>query len=138
MDPKHVISLLQGEYTTVDVRFDASFKLYTYKTRLRLAKGDWVIVSVKDVLKVVEVVRVHSVPRIDFDAAYDYKWIVQKVDMTAYNATLEEEEKLQHHLDTLDRMQKRESFLAILEKSYPEGTASHDYFMRKLKPLLKD
>lgn len=138
MNPKHIVSLLQGAYTTVEVRFEPVGKLYTYKTRLKLVKGDWVIVVVNHVVKVVEVVNVHAAPRIDFDAPYDYKWIVQKVDFANYNKILEEEEGIKHHLDTLDRLQKRSTLLEIFDKTYPTGSKARDYWLTKIKPLLKD
>lgn len=138
MKPNHVISLLQGSYTTVDVRFDLLSKLYTYKTRLSLVKGDWAVVLVKNVLKIVEVISVHSAPKIDYEAPYDYKWIVQKVDMTMYEKTVKEEQKLQTHLDTLDRLHKRQALLEILDKTYPSGSKAHDYWLTKIKPLLED
>jgi hypothetical protein len=138
MNPRHLVSLIDGEYTTVAVRFDAASKLYTYKTRLKLQRNDWVIVSVNDVLKVVQVVQVHATPQIDFEAKFDYKWVVQKVDMSDYNTTLAAEAKLVEHIDAMERLHKRYTMRQIIENVYVKGSPAHDYYITKVKPLLKD
>ena len=133
-----MVSFLQGEYTTVEVRFDLMSKLYTYKTRLSFTNGDFAVVNVNGVLKLVEVKVVHSVPKIDFKATFDYKWIVCKVDTEEYTYNLVEEAKLQEHLDTMDRLHKRQSMVEIFEKTYAPGTKAREYFNKVVKPLLKD
>jgi hypothetical protein len=138
MKPNHIISLMQGAYTTVDVRFEPYGKLYTYKTRITLTKGDWAVVKVNAFYKTVEVVYVHSAPKIDFDAAFEYKWIVCKVQTEAYDKIVQEEAELQDRLDTLDRLEKRQSLLNILDKTYTPGTKAHEYYLAKIKPILKD
>lgn len=75
------------DFKTVGCMFSGSGKLYTYKTRLDLVKGDKVVVDVNGEFKVVEVGAVHSTPQIDPKAAKGfYKWIVSKVDLEHYAA----------------------------------------------------
>lgn len=139
MKPNHIISLLQGVYTTVDVRFgQPGSKLYTYKTRLSLKKGDYVIVCARNTYEVVEVVSVHHTPKIDYEAAFDYKWVVQKLDTRSYDKIVQEESELQSHLDIADTLRRKESLMEIFEKTYPEGSKSRSYWLEKIKPLLKD
>lgn len=133
-----IISLLQGIYTTVDVRFENPGKLYTYKTRLSLIRGDKVVVFARDIFQVVEVVNVHTAPKIDYAATFEYKWIVQKLDTSTYDKVLEEEAELQTHLDIADRLRQRQAIMEVLEKTYPEDSKSRSYWLTKIKPLLKD
>lgn len=72
------------EFKTVGVQFDGTGRYYTYKTLLHLAIGDKVVVDVNGVYKVVDVVEVHSKPKIDPKATFAYKWIVSKVDLDGY------------------------------------------------------
>lgn len=133
-----IISLLQGIYTTVDVRFENPGKLYTYKTRLSLIRGDKVVVFARDIFQVVEVVNVHAAPKIDYAATFEYKWIVQKLDTSTYDKVLEEEAELQNRLSMLDRLEKRHTLIGIVDKTYPEGSKARQYWLEKVKPLLKD
>lgn len=133
-----ILSLLQGVYTTVDVRFENPGKLYTYKTRIPFKRGDNAIVDVRGVLKLVEVVNVHHTPKIDYAATFEYQWIVQKVDTTAYEKVLEGEAELQNHFNVLDRLERKQALIDTFEKTYPEGSKTREYWFAKVKPLLKD
>lgn len=91
---------LFGGMKTVDVQFKGCNgggvgKSYTYKTNLDLAVGDDVVVDAPSTgMTVVVVTAVHKTPRIDPQAAYEYKWIVTKVDKTAYEQLLAKDEEL--------------------------------------------
>lgn len=59
MKHRHIISLLQKDYTTVGCEFAQSpGRIYTYKTNITLAKDDLVVVKVKDDYNICKVVRV--------------------------------------------------------------------------------
>ena len=65
MKHKHLLALLQSDYTTIEVTFDQNGKRYTYKARLSegIQEGDAVVVdSPSQGLVVVQVVAVHKVP----------------------------------------------------------------------------
>ena len=70
---------------------------YTYKTMLDLAVDDFVVVDTPSRgFQVVQVRELLSPMEVDFDVDFNYKWIVQKVDTTAYDeARAREKEILQ-------------------------------------------
>lgn len=66
---------------------------WAYKSLLvdNVQPGDKVLVDARGQLKVGLVVSVDATPQIDVESDIDYKWIVQKVDMTRYEQILESE-----------------------------------------------
>lgn len=100
MKQNHILSLLQENYTTVAVTFAVEIekylpgvnKLYTYKTNVDLKENDMVVVPSPDGFRVVRIIEVHDSPEIDTDASFDYKWVVDKVDMEGYEEILKAEE----------------------------------------------
>lgn len=109
MKHRHLIALLQEGYTTIQVVFNDDVrgrsKPYTYKAPLSagVEVGDRVVVdSPSKGLVVVEVVGTDKAPRIDLDADFTYKWIVQKVELKAYEEQLEREAKAMDALQEVD------------------------------------
>lgn len=104
----HLITMLQTGYTTVEVRYHgklAGSQPYTYKAISNtLAMGDTVVVPVDydgmEVLKLAKVVRVHDAPQVDVSLPYALKWIVQKVDRTAYDEQVAREQAALDALET--------------------------------------
>ena len=95
---------------TIDVRFTKDGQRYTYKTRLDLEKGDFVIVLVASrhmEMKIVEVVEVHENPKIGPNDVIQYKWALQKVDWKAYHESLEMDEKFAEQLAEKQRQKHR-------------------------------
>jgi hypothetical protein len=100
---KNLVSLMQDDYTTVQVVFQrpenapvtaSTGKRYTYKVRKGTATvGSFAVVEVGERLALVKVVEVDAVPKIDQSAAYKYKWILQIVDRAEYDHTLAVEAK---------------------------------------------
>ena len=116
MKQHHLISLLQANYVTVQVKFvrpafaptvPSSNKLYTYKTSLPVVEGDFAVVEVKNELTIVKVMKVDTVPQIDVDADYSYKWLVQRVDRTAYDNTLAVEQNFEKAITAAEREHQR-------------------------------
>ena len=74
---------------TVAVCFDqenGKGKSYTYKTRLKLKKGDLCNVKTPRGVIVVRVVTVHKEAQVSEVADFELKWIASKVDMQAIRA----------------------------------------------------
>ena len=65
--------------------------------------GDVAVVNSPRGLTLVMVVQVDEHPQIDVDADFDYKWLVQRVDMTRYNRQLEAEKNFQAVLLEIER-----------------------------------
>jgi len=109
---------------TVQCSFDAKpiegvTKLYTYKAKRGVYQaGDLAIIDNDGKYKFVVVVSVDEVPNIDPSAAYDYKWLVQKLDTTGYKRALAAEETLMQHLRNAERTkllaQVKEECLGVL------------------------
>lgn len=97
MNTQNLVSLLQENYTTcyavfaADTRVpDTLIKTYTYKLalgddNLPIAQaGDFAVVEVNGILKIVQIVAVHAQPETDIDAKFEYKWIINRVDLDHY------------------------------------------------------
>ena len=158
MKQKHMLSLMQDNYTTVQVLInpkknpDGTFapgsmepmqaagaapyaqpsmhqpmpteKTYTFKVLLtdNIKVDDYVVVFTTRGLKTGLVTQVDNTPKIDLDADYDYKWIVQKLDIAPYMETLQKEADFNLALVEIERQKKREEF----RKSYMENFEGND------------
>lgn len=126
-DFQHLIALLQKGYTTIGVRFDNSSQVYTYKAPKSvadaLAKDDLVVVPARNTFQVVKVVEVHAEPQIDVHKPLALKWIVQKVDTTAYDDQTAREEEAIQKLQVAERAQAQAKALAVLLESVEDRAA---------------
>jgi len=102
--------LLLDQIDTVQVTFDAKYieglsKLYTYKVKKGyVQEGDLaLILDTQQQFKVVQVVSVDDAPNIDPFAAYEYKWIYQKVDASIYDTCMAAEDELMEWLRKSER-----------------------------------
>jgi len=92
MNKHYILALLDDTIKTVSCKFRDGFKPYTYKTRLPLAVGDFVVVDTpSNGLQVCEVTQLHDLPELDPNSSTDYKWIITKVDLAAYRDQLAED-----------------------------------------------
>lgn len=138
----HILSLLQENYTTIHVSFDLEMSskdlpqerasnrnrqegLYTYKALLKdnLKPDDMVLVDTPSSgLCVVKVLVVDEEPKIDLNSKFPYKWIVQKVDMSTYNAIQEQEEMFRRRLVEIERNKQKKAVIQGFKDTYPEGS----------------
>lgn len=147
MNQKHLLSLLQNDFTTVDVVFESSVqdsfgravsqsKAYTYKAHLKdgVQVGDKVVVdSPSKGLSVVTVVAVDKTPRIDVHAPFDYKWIIQKVDTSRYEEMLKKEEQFLEAMAEVERAHQRQRLLEKFQAHLPEGSEARLLFDKTAK-----
>jgi hypothetical protein len=129
-DFQHLFALLQTGYTTVAVVFDgdqAAFRTYTYKVPKGLAdtlvKGDLLVVPARNEFKLVKVHEVHAEPEIDVTKPLALKWIVQKVDMTAYLDQTEREAQAVLKVQKAERAQAQQKALETLLGSVEDREA---------------
>ena len=100
--------LMLDKIDTVKVSFEPYVegltKLYTYKApKRKYAAGDLAIVVANGTYKVVQV---HSIDEIqDFDpySEMQYKWLVQKLDLTDYNKCIQTEKNIANLLIEAER-----------------------------------
>lgn len=114
------------EFYTVGVKFDPTLegevgvnsKEYTYKVDMdvELKEGDFVVVEAVGQLKVVVVTEVHLTPQINYHGNTTYKWVLQKVEVDAYNEKVKEEQYMKHNLKLLEANQQRD----IIRKAFIE------------------
>lgn len=114
MKQRHLISLMDKDYTTVSVVFQkdsnrpttsSTGKRYTYKTLKDNDPqvGDIAIVEVGVQLAFVKIVEVHTTPQIDFDADFDYKWLVQYVEREDYDKRMASEKKFLEGVEAAEK-----------------------------------
>lgn len=122
MKDKHMIHLVQ-EFYTIDAVFqnrDGSLgaKHYTFKVPkdLELSRGDQVVVEARGIFQIAEVAQVHKYAKIDYDSAFTYKWVVQRVDVERYEKIQSFEETFQQKLEEVLRRHREKQLLETLEQ----------------------
>lgn len=104
---------------------------YTYKVPLAwdVKEGETVIVlTPQSGLKFAHVVSVDEKPDIDVDADFDYRWAVQKVDLTEFQELTLKEQQFGAQMLEVERVKQRESLLESFRSSLPEGSAARTLF----------
>jgi hypothetical protein len=105
------LTLLRKDCITVVVTFNENERHnpqnYTYKALKKdnFQIGDTAVVEARGVIKLVTIKEVHTRPRLDPQAGFSYKWIMQKIDRTEHDR-LKEQERLFEEL-LLDAEQER-------------------------------
>jgi len=104
---------------------------YTYKVPLAwdVKEGQTVIVlTPQNGLKFAHVVSVDEKPDIDVDADFDYRWAVQKVDLTEFQELTLKEQQFGAQMLEVERVKQRESLMDSFRASLPEGSAARTLF----------
>ena len=105
-------------------------KIFLYKASHEMAatlqRGDSVVVAgANNGFMVGKVWQVHQTAQIDYDAPYAYRWLVQKIDTTAFDDHMQKEKQfvamLQESEKARQRAQARESLLASVRPIDPEA-----------------
>ena len=114
MNSSYIQTILDDTIKTVSIKFQNSSKTYTYKTRLDLAPGDFVIVKTHNGLSIVRVEEVHNVPNIPQNSDIEFKWISQKVDVGAIESAEEADKEFHDKYQEEVRRKHRENAKAEL------------------------
>lgn len=92
----------EGTFYTVSCSFfqDSSNREYTYKVPLTLETqvGDFAVVETNTGYKLVVIKAVHETPAIDYSISYEYRWIVDSVQLDPYLQIRKEEKELKKKL----------------------------------------
>lgn len=99
---------------------------YYYKTLLDIEEGDFVAVTTPgNKHQVVQVEEVLDYTEADIDEKITYKWVVQKIDFTAYEQVVEMEANLSKQLKTAERRRRltemKEDALSFLSDDERKG-----------------
>lgn len=106
-----LIALLQAQrgMTTAKVRLkDAGNSLLTYKVipGMTLNVDDFVVAQSGNTVKIGKVVELDNFADIDLESGLHYKWIVQKIDLAAVKAIVEEEVSLSKQFAAAEAQEK--------------------------------
>lgn len=114
----HLVSLLQENFTTVNVLFGGKDeRTWAYKVPLAwdVLPGDKLVVPVKrgdyPTYAVASVLTVDEAPVINVDADYGLRWAVQKLDFTEFFKLIEKEARALRVLQDLERRQMKEALV---------------------------
>jgi len=113
-------------------------KAYTYKVPRdeAIAIDDYVVVHGEHSgLAIGRVVRVDADPRIDVDAPYDYKWIVQRVDRETYQRRVDAERAFSDAMLNVERVRQREQLVQGFKDNLPEGSEARRLFEQTVGAL---
>lgn len=112
---------------------------YIYKapidTKLTAGESYVVVNSPHGGLKVAQVVQVHARPEIDFDGDTDYKWIVQAIDLSEYNANVERERNFNDAMVEVERERQRENVMESFRNKLPEGSHARQMFDQQVQAV---
>ncbi len=135
MKTKQIINAVDDSFFTIAVTYQWSAeeewnqprkkKEYTFKVpkTVKIEENDLVILpgnnNYVDVA-IGRVTKVHEEPDIDFDADFDYKWIVQKVDFDSYVYLVSRDTTFNQKIKTHEIQNKRDQVLAAFGVSREE------------------
>lgn len=129
MKTSMLVTLLTEGFALLGVKFERSEKTYYYKAPLAygIVEGETVVVeSPHSGYTCVKVVSVDNEPIIDVNGGYSYKWIVQRVDDTAYREHGEKEKLFYKHLNRLRNKALAENELARMRQAVAGTSAAKE------------
>ena len=90
----NAVALALDTVISVSIKFPTTDKQYTYLSTFDVSKGDTVVVDTQWGLKLVEVTAVRpGLPTELLESAYEYKFLVTKVDLDYYANQQRSEER---------------------------------------------
>lgn len=95
----------KGFYYTFKAEIDSDFKV-----------GDYAVVHARNELKIVRIVQIHDAPKIDMNANFEYKWVVQKIDFGVFKERHQEQKRIETLLNALQIAERKEALLDRLNK----------------------
>lgn len=129
----HLPNAVRQDYYTVRVTFKSGSGQYTFKVHdsIALEMGDQVVVQTKYGSSVADVLFVDDIPQINYDAPFEYSWVVQKVDRTQYDKLTEQDRKIIDEGKKREHKMNQQRALEFFSKSVG------DSFLNKLDEILK-
>lgn len=127
---KHDASPIRRPWSEAD-EFDRGERTYVYKVpkAWNVAGDDQLIVlTSQSGLSIVTVIHVDLEPDIDIDANHDYKWAVQKIDLSEFRDLTEREKSFKDQMTQIERVKQRESLVNSFRDSLPEGSEARKLF----------
>lgn len=128
--------LTQTKKQTIKEMQYATGRKYTFKadTSLNLKIGDYALVHANSELQIVQITEVHTCPQIDPTASYQYKWVVDKVNLEGFKHRQQEEKKAEALLHELLYVESQNNLNERFEQASKNNTA----FASKWKDFIKN
>lgn len=113
MEIEEILSLAQGEIIS------DYYREYTFKANLdlQLEVGDFAIVHSRNTLQVVQITKIDVQPNLDFNASFQYKWVIDKVNIQAFKQRMQEQKQLEMLLKQLDYVEQQHQLVERLEQA---------------------
>lgn len=96
-------------------------RLYTYITHLDVAAGDTVVVYASGEVKLATVIKVDDQPEIEPNSTIAYKWVIDKVDMAAFNENQQRNAEIELTVGEAYRQNLRRSFAQTVLGAVEDG-----------------
>lgn len=140
MRQNHVVSLLQTGYTTVQAVYniddlEGSFsKRYTFKVLndMNVKVGDICVVQTSG-YSLVRIINVHDEPNINLDSEFDYKWVVDKVNLERYKNIITVEKEMLKQLNAIEAKKRRQEVLEGLKGLHSDELTKLKHDMGDIK-----
>ena len=134
-------SLLIEDLKTVKVAFQQEFdienqKHYTYKTIEDFEIGDFAVVKVKGILKIVKIASIDEVCDLNHSSNIEYKWIIKKIDLSEYERLIDIEKQFKDKLKKIEQKKLRNKAKIFLSESL--GVEDQSYINDEIKQLNKN
>ena len=107
---RNLPALLRSDAKTVQVKSPGTGKLYTYVTHLPVTVGDYVVVDAESQVKIAQVMVVDDETKVEPGHDIEFKWVIDTVDMAAYEANKKRNDDIQAEAATIIRGNLRRSF----------------------------
>lgn len=109
---------------------------YTFKAEIgsNFAVGDYAVVHARDELRIVKIVQVHDTPKIDINASFEYKWVIQKIDFTTFKERHSEQKRIDTLLNALQIAERKEALLERLSKMSQKDERFNALLQQTLSP----
>lgn len=103
-----LIALLQAQRGMTTAKVRLSGKNYTYKVQpgVTLEVDDYVVVQCGNTVNVGKVTEVDEFADIDLESGFDYKWVIQKVNLSPVKALVEEEKQIAKQFAAAEAQEK--------------------------------
>lgn len=110
---EEILSLAEGEIVS------DYYKAYTFKANLdlQLKVGDFAVVHSRNALQVVQITQVDAQPNLDLNASFQYKWVVDKVNIQAFKQRMQEQKQFELLLKQLDYVEQQHQLVERLEQA---------------------
>lgn len=119
LEDTHVVAKIAGAPHKASTQ--RGVRLYTYVTHLDVAAGDTVVVQARGEVKLVTVIKVDDQPEIEPNSDVAYQWVIDKVDMAAFQENQQRNAEIELTVGEAYRQNLRRSFAQTVLGALEDG-----------------